>query len=141
MSVLARPSALLTAGVGDVRHRLRYGRGMGFLVAMTIPGLAVLLVLLAFAEVAWNRLTGSRILPWTKRRTSRPVAAAGFEEVTAVFQGSKHIEFEQRRTTLMHREDKSDGAPPRDEIDLSSGSARLVARGPRRVIPPGRADW
>ncbi|WP_231857982.1 DUF6191 domain-containing protein [Nocardia farcinica] len=31
----------------------------------------------------------------------------------------------------MHREDKSDGAPPRDEIDLSAGSARLVARASR----------
>ncbi|WP_040866046.1 DUF6191 domain-containing protein [Nocardia exalbida] len=99
---------------------------MGLLVAMTIPGLAVLLILLAFAEVAWNRLTGSRALPWTRARSGRPVAAAGFEEVTAVFQGGKHHEFEQRLTTLMHREDPSDGAPPRDDVDLTAGSARLV---------------
>ncbi|TQM26127.1 DUF6191 domain-containing protein [Nocardia bhagyanarayanae] len=100
------------------------------LVAMTIPGLAVLLVALAFIEVLWNRLTGSRLLPWTKRRTGHPLAATGFEEVTAFFQGSKHYEFEQRQTTLMHRETKSDGAPPRDEVDLSTGAARLVRRAP-----------
>ncbi|WP_406238063.1 DUF6191 domain-containing protein [Nocardia sp. NBC_01009] len=99
---------------------------MGLLVAMTIPGLAILLMVLAAAEVLWSRLTGSRILPWFEDRAGRPVAAAGFEEVAAVFQGSKRHEFEQRQTVLMHKEDKSDGAPPRDEIDLSAGSARLV---------------
>ncbi|MGK8524689.1 DUF6191 domain-containing protein [Nocardia asteroides] len=104
---------------------------MGLLVAMTIPGLAVLLIGFAFAEVAWNKLTGSRALPWTRKRSGRPVAAAGFEEVTAVFQGSKHYEFEQRITALLHREDKSDGAPPRHEIDLTTGSARLVRHRPR----------
>ncbi|MET8779826.1 DUF6191 domain-containing protein [Nocardia sp. NPDC050713] len=98
------------------------------LVAMTIPGLAILLVALACTEVLWNRLTGSRLLPWTKRRTGHPLSATGFEEVTAVFQGSKHYEFEQRQTTLMHRETMSDGAPPRDEVDLSTGAARLVRR-------------
>ncbi|WP_328411624.1 DUF6191 domain-containing protein [Nocardia sp. NBC_00403] len=99
---------------------------MGLLVAMTIPGLAILLMMLAAAEVLWSRLTGSRILPWFADRPGRPVAAAGFEEVAAAFQGSKRHEFEQRQTVLMHKEDKSDGAPPRDEIDLSAGSARLV---------------
>ncbi|MBF6299932.1 DUF6191 domain-containing protein [Nocardia amamiensis] len=100
------------------------------LVAMTIPGLSLLLIALAFAEVAWNKLTGSRVLPWTRKRSGRPVSAVGFEEVTALFQGAKHYEFEQRMTTLMHREDKSDGAPPRDEVDLTSGSARLVRQRP-----------
>lgn len=95
---------------------------------MTIPGLAVLLIGLAFVEVLWNRLTGSRILPWFKHRKHTPVAATGFEEVAAAFQGSKHYEFEQRQTALMHKEDKSDGAPPRDEIDLRTGSAKLVRR-------------
>ncbi|MGW0252419.1 DUF6191 domain-containing protein [Nocardia goodfellowii] len=100
------------------------------LIAMTIPGLALALIALAFAEVAWNRLTGSRILPWTKRRAGHPVAATGFEEVTAAFQGSKHIEFEQRLTTLMHREEIGDGAPPRTEIDRTIGSAELVRQQP-----------
>ncbi|GAA5075622.1 DUF6191 domain-containing protein [Nocardia iowensis] len=103
---------------------------MGALVAMTIPGLAILLIVVAFAEVLWNRLTGSRILPWTRKRAGSPISATGFEEVTAVFQGSKQYEFEQRLTTLMHKEDKSDGAPPRDEVDLTSGSARLVRHQP-----------
>lgn len=101
---------------------------MGALVAMTIPGLSILLIGLAFVEVLWNRLTGSRILPWFRHRKHTPVATTGFEQVTAVFQGSKHYEFEQRQTALMHKEDKSDGAPARDEIDLGAGSAKLVRR-------------
>ncbi|WP_433724917.1 DUF6191 domain-containing protein [Nocardia sp. CA-129566] len=101
---------------------------MGALVAMTIPGLAIVLSGLAFVEVLWNRLTGSRILPWFRHRKHTPVATTGFEQVTAVFQGSKHYEFEQRQTTLMHREDESDGAPPRDRIDRGAGSAKLVRR-------------
>ncbi|MGW0329164.1 DUF6191 domain-containing protein [Nocardia sp. NPDC003183] len=38
------------------------------------------------------------------------------------------IGLEQRQSTLMHREDPSEGAPPRDRVNLAGGSARLVAR-------------
>lgn len=101
---------------------------MGLLMAMTIPGLACLLILLAFVEVAINRVTGTRFLPWTRKRGGTVASASGFEHLTAMFQGSKHHEFEQRQSTLMHREDPSEGAPPRDRVDLAGGSARLVAR-------------
>lgn len=46
---------------------------MGVLWAMTLPGLVCLLVLLAFAETLWNRLTGGRMLPWTRARGGRTV--------------------------------------------------------------------
>lgn len=101
---------------------------MGPVFFLTIPGLALALIALAGVEVVVGRVTGSRVLPWSRGRSGTPVSAVGFEQVTAVFQGSKHYEFEQRRTTLMHREDLGDGAPPRDEIDLAAGSARLVLR-------------
>ena len=52
----------------------------------------------------------------------------GFEQITAFFQGSKNIEFEQRLPSLTHRDDADTGAPPRDEVDLQTGSARLVGR-------------
>ena len=102
---------------------------MGTVFAMTIPGLAALLVLLALVEVVVNRLTGTRILPWTRKRTGPAVAATGFEHLTAMFQGSKQHEFEQRQSTLMHRETPSEGTPPRDRVDLTGGSATLVVRG------------
>ncbi|WP_027502407.1 DUF6191 domain-containing protein [Rhodococcus sp. UNC363MFTsu5.1] len=98
---------------------------MGMLFAMTIPGLVCLLVLAAFAETLFNRVTGGRMLPWTRRGGGRTVSATGFEEVTAVFQGSKHHEFEQRQVSLMHREDDADGAPPLVRLDIASNRAVL----------------
>lgn len=101
---------------------------MGTLVFLTIPGVVLLLISLAFVEVGFNRLSGGRVLPWQRHRSGSPVSAAGFEQITAFFQGSKNIEFEQRLTTLMHRDDAETGAPPRDEVDLRTGAARLVDR-------------
>ena len=44
-------------------------------MAMTIPGLACALILLAFIEVAINRATGTRFLPWTRKRGGTVAAA------------------------------------------------------------------
>ncbi|WP_280423605.1 DUF6191 domain-containing protein [Nocardia carnea] len=66
---------------------------------------------LASAYVLLGRLPGGGALPWNRGRRA-PAAATGFEEVSALFQGSKHIEFEQRNHSLMDREDETDGAPP-----------------------------
>lgn len=101
---------------------------MGTLFFLTIPGLVLLLISLAFVEVGFNRARRGRVLPWQRQRSGTPVSAAGFEQITAFFQGSKNIEFEQRLTSLSHRDDADTGAPPRDEVDLRTGSARLVER-------------
>lgn len=101
---------------------------MGALWAMTLPGLLCLLVLMAFAETLWNRVTGGRMLPWTRRRGGRTVAATGFEEVAAVFQGSRHHEFEQRQTTLMHRDETGD-AQERLRVDLAGNRLRVRGEG------------
>ncbi|ANZ26869.1 hypothetical protein RAJCM14343_0903 [Rhodococcus aetherivorans] len=84
---------------------------MGALFAMTIPGLACLLVGAAAVEVLWSRLTGHRLLRRSGDGRTRPVAATGFEEVGAVFEGSRRFEFEQRQTSLMDREDATGGEP------------------------------
>ncbi|WP_280417414.1 DUF6191 domain-containing protein [Nocardia carnea] len=64
--------------------------------------------------------------------TSTRLAAAGVEEITAFWYGSKRRELDQRTEQSMLREDHSDSAPPRDRIDLDQGRAVLIAR------PPGR---
>jgi hypothetical protein len=97
---------------------------VGALWAMTLPALVVLLVVCAFAETLWNRVTGGRMLPWTRRRGGRTVAATGFEEVAAVFQGGKHHEFEQRQTTLMHRDDTGD-SQRRVDVDITANRVTL----------------
>ena len=107
---------------------------MGVLWAMTLPGLVVLLVVLAFTETLWNRLTGGRMLPWTRARGGRTVAATGFEEVAAVFQGGKHHEFEQRQTTLMHRDEAGDG---QRRVDVDIITNRVTLRGPSVGDAPG----
>ncbi|MEU4442225.1 DUF6191 domain-containing protein [Actinosynnema sp. NPDC050801] len=90
---------------------------MGMVFAMSIPGLAVLLVGLATAE---------RLLRWARRRQGQPVVSAtAFEEFTTVFQGGKHIELQQRQVTRMLGEDEESGAPPRGPVDLDSGRVRL----------------
>ncbi|MCJ0904470.1 DUF6191 domain-containing protein [Rhodococcus sp. ARC_M6] len=101
---------------------------MGSVFALTLPGLLVLLILFACAETLWNRLTGGRALPWTRGRTSRPVSAAGFEEVAALFQGSKHHEFEQRQSALMHREDDAEGEPAWVAVDTDTNTVVLRTR-------------
>jgi hypothetical protein len=98
---------------------------MGVVWAMTLPGLVCLLIAISFAEVVVNRLTGGRFLPWTRRRGSRTVAATGFEQVSAMFQGSKHIEFEQRQHTLMHRDEENDAAPPLLAFDSATNRVTL----------------
>ncbi len=65
--------------------------------------------------------------------TSTRLAAAGVEEITAFWYGSKRRELDQRAEQSMLREDHSDSAPPRDRIDLDQGHAVLIAR------PPGGA--
>ncbi|GAA3462985.1 hypothetical protein GCM10018963_49980 [Saccharothrix longispora] len=94
--------------------------GVGMMFAMSIPGLAVLLVVLAAVE---------RAVRWARRRKGHPVAvAAGVDQFTTLFAGGKQVELDQRQTELMLRDDEEDGAPPRGPIDLASGSVRLTPR-------------
>ncbi|TQM84782.1 hypothetical protein FHX81_7239 [Saccharothrix saharensis] len=88
--------------------------------AMSIPGLAVLLVGLA---------AGERVLRWVRRRKGHPVVSAtAFDEFTTVFQGGKHIELRQREVTRMLGEDEESGAPPHGPVDLDSGAVRLTPK-------------
>lgn len=62
--------------------------------------------------------------------TSTRLAAAGVEEITAFWYGSKRDELDQRAAQSMLRDEDTDGAPPRDRIDLDHGRAVLIARQP-----------
>ncbi|NUT94221.1 MAG: hypothetical protein HOY78_19590 [Saccharothrix sp.] len=98
---------------------------MGMIFAMSIPGLAVLLVALAAGERVWRAV---------RRRRGHPVVSrAAFDEFTQIMHGSKRIELDERQTELMRRDDEEDGAPPRGPIDLDSGAVRLTPR----PAPPG----
>lgn len=96
-------------------------------MAMTIPGLALLIIAVAFAEVAYRKLTGRTALPWMRHiEGERSAAAIGFEGLDAVFGSGKQHEFEQRHSVLMHRENPGDG----DDFDLDLDGGTLKLRGP-----------
>ncbi|MFD0203088.1 MULTISPECIES: DUF6191 domain-containing protein [Saccharothrix] len=95
---------------------------MGMIFAMSIPGLALLLLGLAAGERVWQAV---------RRRKGHPVVTAtAFDEFTTVFQGGKHIELRQRQVALMLGEDEESGAPPRGPVDLDSGNVRLARPAP-----------
>ncbi|MFD1150359.1 DUF6191 domain-containing protein [Saccharothrix hoggarensis] len=94
---------------------------------MSIPGLALLLLVLAAGEQVWRAV---------RRRKGHPVvSAAAVDEFTTLFSGGKHIELRQRQVTLMLGEDEESGAPPRGPVDLDSGAVRLAVDPDRRLSP------
>ncbi|MFI6101944.1 DUF6191 domain-containing protein [Lentzea sp. NPDC051213] len=88
--------------------------GVGFLFAMSLPALVVLLIALAFVE-RFVRGRGS----------GAPIAAVGFEELGANFEGAKRDELEHRKEERQRRDEEGDGAPPRSRVDLDGGTAVL----------------
>ncbi|WP_280422160.1 DUF6191 domain-containing protein [Nocardia carnea] len=95
------------------------------------PGFMMLLG--AAAAIRWVYTRFPKTGRETAGHTSTRLAAAGVEEITAFWYGSKRRELDQRGAQSMLRADHSDGAPPRDRIDLDRGRAVLIAR------PPGPA--
>ncbi|MFB1042827.1 DUF6191 domain-containing protein [Streptomyces chrestomyceticus] len=102
---------------------------------MSFPAFACLLALFALVESGWRWFTGLGVLPWLRRRSGPSLSSVAFDEFTAVVNGNKAAELEQRRVELLRRDDESDGAPPCSRIDLASGTAFIVvpeeAAGPR----------
>ena len=94
---------------------------------MSFPAFASCLVVFALMESAWRWFTGLGLIPWVRRRTGRSLSSIAFDEFTAVVNGNKTAELEQRRVELLRRDDESDGAtPPRSSIDLTKGTAFIV---------------
>lgn len=103
---------------------------MGVFFALSIPGLACLLFLLAVGEhlVRWAR----------RRRGGAPVlSGAAFDQVTLLFYATKQAELDQRRTEALLRDEEGDAAPPRGPVDLDGGVVRLSPAAPRPRPPAG----
>lgn len=99
-----------------------------FLAVTSIPGLVVSLVVFATID-RMGRAANRRLrLPWRREEGSRPLAAPGIDELQAIFHASKRHELDQRRTSLMLRDDEEDGAPPRSRVDLDAGTATILRR-------------
>ena len=103
--------------------RLPYrGRvGIGLLVALTLPGLVLLLVVLATVESVWSRL-GRRSLLHGRRRAA--LSAGGLDVFSAALIPGRAVDLEQKRVRQMTRDDVEDGAPP-NGVDLERGVVYL----------------
>ncbi len=102
---------------------------MGLVFALTIPGLAVLLVALAVVEKLASQLRRRSPL-YRERRHA--LSAAGVDVFSAAMTPGKALDIDQRRATELMREDETDGAPPRSRIDLDRGVAHLVVPPPEQ---------
>jgi hypothetical protein len=94
--------------------------GPGVLFALTLPGLVVLLVVVAAAEHVWARL-GRRSPLY--RRERHALSAGGMDVFSAALVPGKAIDLEQQRVRELTRDDIENGAPPNTRIDLDSGVA------------------
>jgi hypothetical protein len=98
---------------------------VAFVFFMTIPGLAVGLVVFAALDRLGLWMCGRSGLRW-HRDGHRPAAAAGFDELQAAFHPGGRQAIERRRLELVLRDDEHDGAPPRVRVDLERGLAVIT---------------
>jgi len=102
---------------------------MTALFAMTIPGLVCLLTVVALVDQIAVRASRTRWIPWRGTGREGQVSATGFEQLHLVFAASKQHELDERKTSLMLRDDQGDGAPPRSRVDLDGGQAVVLLPG------------
>lgn len=106
---------------------------MQFIAFMTLPGLVIVLTLLAFVDQLLLRAGRAGVLPWRNSARQGQVSATGFEQLHASFSPGKQNELKERQSALVMPDSEDDGAPPnRTTVDLATGTA--VVRMPR----PGR---
>jgi hypothetical protein len=94
----------------------------GLLVALTLPGLVLLLVVLAVVEQVVARLGRRSPLAHVRRHA---LSAGGLDVFSAALAPGRAVDLEQQRARELHRDDLGDGAPPRERIDLDGGVAYL----------------
>jgi hypothetical protein len=101
---------------------------MAWVWAMSIPGLVVLLVVLAALE-RFGLWAGRRSwLPGRADRTRSSISGTGIEELGAFFYGSKRAELEHRKSELVLPESETSGDPPTGPFTLRRPGERLEER-------------
>ncbi|MBB1244709.1 hypothetical protein GL263_14200 [Streptomyces durbertensis] len=93
---------------------------MEIAVFMTLPGLVILLIGVAFVERV--------LLPLWGGDRGGGVSATGFETLHASLLPGKEHELRQRETMTLLREEEGDGAPPHSTVDLGQGKAVIRLR-------------
>ncbi|MGW1714582.1 MULTISPECIES: DUF6191 domain-containing protein [Streptomyces] len=102
---------------------------MEFAVLMTLPGLVILLTVMAFVDQLLLRAGRAGMLPWRNSARQGQISATGFEQLHATFSPGKQNELKERQSSLLMRDDEEDGAPPnRTTVDLEGGVAVVRMR-------------
>ncbi|WP_437004646.1 DUF6191 domain-containing protein [Streptomyces sp. enrichment culture] len=97
---------------------------MQFAFFMTLPGLVVVLTLLAFVDQLLLRAGRTGALPWRNGARQGQISATGFEQLHASLSPGKQNELKERQSALVMPDDEDDGAPPnRTTVDLDAGTA------------------
>jgi hypothetical protein len=96
--------------------------GPGLLVALTLPGVVLLLVGLAVAEQLAARLGRRGLLTHERRHV---LSAGGLDVFSAALAPGRAVDLEEQQARHMLRDDVDDGAPPRPRLDLDGGVAHL----------------
>ncbi|MEV8390951.1 MULTISPECIES: DUF6191 domain-containing protein [unclassified Streptomyces] len=97
---------------------------METVVFMTLPGLVIVLTLVAFLDQLLLRAGRAGLLPWRNSARQGQISATGFEQLHASFSPGKQNELKERQSALLLRDDEEDGAPPhRTTVDLDGGTA------------------
>lgn len=103
---------------------------MDFIVFMTLPGLVIVLTLLAFVDQLLLRAGRAGLLPWRNSARQGQISATGFEQLHASLSPGKQNELKERQSSLVIPDNEDDGAPPnRTTVDLEGGT--VVVRLPR----------
>ena len=95
---------------------------MGFVLALTLPGLVLLLLAVAAVDQVMLRLNGRGLVRW---RRDTQVSSTGFDLLHAALSPGKANELAHRRHQELARDEEAEGAPPRSTVDLDAGVARL----------------
>ena len=96
--------------------------GVGALVAFTLPGLVIALVVLATVEHVWSRLGRRSPL---HRRSRHALTAGGMDVFSAALFPGEALDLEEQRIREFRRDDVEDGDPPTTRIDLAGGVAYI----------------
>ena len=99
---------------------------MASVLFLTLPGLVILLTVLAIVDQILFRAGRAGLLPWRNSARQGQVASTGFEQLHATFSPGKHEELKARASTLILRDDEEDGAPPgQSQIDLDAETVTM----------------
>ena len=115
---------------------------MNWFVAMSLPGLVILLVLAAALEALLSRrrprrdATGTDHVvrgPWRRRRPV--VAGVAFDALGLALAPSTRHTLEHDEYLELSRDEEGDAAPPRSRVDLDAGTAHIVVPRPDGSVP------